>query len=427
MKQFPKILILSRGFRAGDAITILNLFSQFPKEQLFCASLLESEFISYFNEYYVFGSDEVKFHFPFTYLAHKSKSHVASANIMVSDVGSSGESLIHKVYKRTVLPLLQRLDMYETRYSMNLSNLFLDWLHKISPDIIYTSIGDIPTARLVLSICMQFPDIKIVVHCFDDWLNPTYKIWNVQKHYLFAEKLLMQILDSATLRFASSEKMAIEYKERYGYDFRCFTNPVKIHTSLTDIKKSETPNILFAGKVGWHNNTAIRDMMKAVEHLNRIGIVLRFDLYTDCSPEQIAFFLGNVPETTILHKPVLNSRILEILSASHILFLPISITAHTERFTRYSMSTKMGEYIASGIPVLYCGPSTIAMTEFLKSNKCAVVIEECGPQALWEGIMKCLKKDEEIVKMTQIGLKLAHLYFDIDIVSEKFAKALLDV
>lgn len=427
MKQFPKILILSRGFRAGDAITTLNLFSRFPKECLFCASLFESQFTSCFNEYYVLGADEIKFNFPFTYLANVPQSHIAKINISVFDTGNSKHSLKYKVYKRLVLPLLQRLDMYETRYSMNLNSQFIEWLHKISPNIIYTSIGDIPMARLVLNIHERFPDIKIAVHCFDDWLNPTYKTWNTQKHYLRAEKLLNQVLDIATLRFTSSEKMRVEYKERYGYVFSCFTNPVKIHAFLTNVEKSKIPNIVFAGKIGWHNNTAILDMMQAVECLNCMGISIKLDLYTDCSSEQIDFFLGNIPKTTFLHKPVPNSHILEILSASHILFLPISITTHTERFTRYSMSTKMGEYLASGIPIVYCGPSTIAMTEFLKDNECAIVIEERGEQALREAILKCLKQDEEIVKMTQRGLEIAYSYFNMDVVSEKFAQTFLYV
>lgn len=419
-----KVLILSRSFRAGDAITTLNLFSQWSKSNLFCASMVETEFTSNFNEYYVLGADEVQFRFPFTNFVHLGPSHIAANKPVELASNDNKKTLKRIVYENLLLPILQRVDLYETRYQMSLSDKLVSWIVKISPDIIYTSIGDIPMAYFILEIYKHFPNIKIAIHGFDDWLSPTYKILNESKHREQAEVLLKRILDIATYRFTSSEKMASEYENRYGHVFRCFPNPVKLDTNYAIIQKSLVPNIVFAGKIGWHNNLAIKNMVAAVDNLNRKGLKIQFDIYTDCTLEQVHYFLGPIADSTVLHKPVSNIQIPSILAAAHALFLPISISASAEKFTRYSMSTKMGEYLSSGVPTIYCGPQSIAMTEFFKSKKCAVVVERSGEQYIEKALVKVLTDTDEMTRMCDRGIELAKSYFNIEIVSQDFANVL---
>lgn len=419
-----RILILSRSFRAGDAITTLNLFSQWPKTELFCASMTGEEFSSSFNEFYILGADEVQFCFPFTKLVHIGNSHIADSKQKKLRTDIQRKSLKRNIYEKFLLPILQRMDLYETRYKMILSDKFINWIEKVSPDIIYTSIGDIPMAHLIFDINKRFPKIKLAVHCFDDWLSPTYKILNESKHRRRAEPLLCKILDLASFRFTSSDKMALEYNERYGYRFKCFPNPVKINSIDSVVAKSSITNIVFAGKIGWHNNLAIKDMVASVDNLNRKGVKIQFDIYSDCTLEQRDYFLGDVAESTIFHNPMPNAQILKVLAAAHILFLPISITEHTKNFTRYSMSTKMGEYLSTGVPTIYCGPSSIAMTEFLKSKNCAIIVEQSGEYYIENAIMKALENSDEIKNMCNCGIELAQSYFDIEVVSRDFANIL---
>lgn len=419
-----RVLILSRSFRAGDAITTLNLFSQWPKSNLFCASMVETEFTSNFNEYYVFGADEVQFRFPFTNFVHIGKSHIAT-NKFVELISNDQKRTLKKiVYGHLLLPIFQRIDLYETRYQMLLSDKFINWIVKISPDIIYTSIGDIPMANFILEVYKRFPNVKIAIHGFDDWLSPTYKIFNESKHRQQAEVIFKRILDIAAYRFTSSEKMALEYKNRYGYVFRCFPNPVKLDAYYLTVKKTLIPNIVFVGKIGWHNNLSIKNLVKVVDHLNQEGTRIQFDIYTDITPEQIHYFLGSIADSTVIHKPVANIQIPSILAAAHVLFLPISISDSTEKYTRYSMSTKMGEYLSSGVPIIYCGPPSIAMTEFLKSKNCAIVVEGPGEQYVKKALVKVLTDSEEVRMMCVRGIELAKSYFNIEIVSQDFAKEL---
>ena len=420
--SFPKVLILSRGFRAGDAITTMNLFSQWPRENLFCASLVESEYARHVADFYFIGDKEVSYRFPFNCVSRPAKSHSGTS---MPNGEKSQKSIATRFYEKIVRPILQWLDLYETRLNISLGPEIKAWINAISPQVIYTSIGDIPMAEFILLLHKEYPNIKIICHCFDDWLSPTYPIISGKLHRKEAEKKLRDILSIATLRFTSSDKMAKEYEQRYRYKFICYPNPVKIETPYAIFPKNSSFNVVFTGKVGWHNSIALKNMIEVVEQLQNDGMEIVFDIYTDTSENALKNLLGKIPSSLRLHKPVPNCQIPGILRSATLLYLPISINKSTARFTRYSMSTKMGEYMSSGVPMIYVGPKNIAMTEFLLENECAQVITTNDKELLKKTVQHSLSFSDEkrLLKAKQI----ANEYFNLDIVSRKFADEITNV
>lgn len=418
------ILILSRGFKAGDAITTINLFAQWSREQLFCASPVESEYAAAIGEFYFLGDKEIKYCFPFNKLSRPASSHIGKRNSYNKDKIPS-KSFATRMYENVGRPVLQRMDLYETRLRFVISHEFETWIRKINPSAIYTSVGDFPMAQFVLDLHKKFPDIKIIVHCFDDWLSPTYSIIRGESHRKKTEQILKEVLSIASGRFTSSEKMASEYENQFGYKFTMFTNPASLTSNESVITRSIIPNIVFTGKVGWHNDIAIQRMIKAVEILNTNDKIVEFDIYTDTPKDELSRFLGSLPDSVNIHPPVPNTAIPNILASAHALYLPISINKQNARFTRYSMSTKMGEYLWSGNPVIYVGPKDIAMTEFLENNQCAEVITEDNLDLIIKSLKKVLNSPdkEKIKRGKDIALKL----FNKEVVSLAFIKTIEDI
>ena len=159
------VLILSRGFSAGDAITTLNLFSRWPKANMFCASPIRSSFYSDFNQYYYMGNKEISLMKPFSYLEKVPSSEILSSHISTD---SGKLSLLRRLYKGVGIPVMRWLDLYENRMTIHLSDSFKSWIRNIRPDVIYTSAGDTEFAKFILSVKKEFPEIPLVVHTFDD-------------------------------------------------------------------------------------------------------------------------------------------------------------------------------------------------------------------------------------------------------------------
>ena len=423
--KYKDILIISRGFRDGDAITTLNLFSQWPKENLYCASPISLEYRDRLNEYYRIGNKEVKYKFPFNKISRPSNSGVESSTTAQTPL-QSNSGWKRKVYTSSVRPILQYLDMYENRMTVSLSPAFKEWIKTIKPSVIYSSVGEIPIADLLLQIHSEFPDIPIVIHNFDDWTVPPYRIFNNKQHRHKCEELLRSVLSIATLRLTSSQQMADDYTIKYGFPFICFHNPAILPEKFAE--KVETSNsIVFTGKIGKHNEKALIGMSKAIESLKYNNISLRFDIYTNTTPSRMPSFFNEVKSfsSTIIHPPVPHKQVPEILRNAKILYLPISTNRQNQQFVKYSMSTKMGEYLASGTPMLYCGPESIAMTEFLKVQKCALIVTQDNEDALKAAIYKIVNSNKSI--NMEDAFKIAKQYFDMGKITHEFTQKILSV
>lgn len=424
IKSNQNILIISRGFRAGDAITTLNLFSKWPNGNLFCASPVASEYVNNFQDFYHLGNKEIKYSFPYKYISTPSKSYSGQFECN-QNISLNTKSVKTHIYERWIRPTIQWLGLYDNRFKIKVNNEFANWVEKIKPVAIYSSVGDLATAEFIIELHHIFPDIKIIVHGFDDWMSPSYKIWNERLYRRRAERLFRKILSFSSARFTSSEKMAKDYKIRYNYEFKCFPNPVDISSFSLDVRKNEVSNVIFIGKIGWHNANAIKIMGQAIDQINENGTKLQFDIYSQTGLNQIEQFIGILPKTTVVHKSVPNSEIPSILLSAHILYLPISTDSKTAKFTRYSMSTKMGEYLSSGVPVIYIGPENIAMTEFLVNNECAYVITSNSIDNIKNAVLKCLIMDN--CQLIERGKMIAHKYFNKESESKRFADELTHI
>lgn len=424
MQSNQNILIISRGFRAGDAITTLNLFSKWPKENLYCTSPVDSEYVNYFQDSYHLGNLEMQYSFPYKYISTPSKSYRGHCECDQQFNLNKKSFKIH-IYERLIRPAIQWLGLYDKRFKINISNEFASWVENIKPVAIYSSVGDLATAEFLIKLHQRFPSIKIIIHGFDDWMSPSYKIWNERLYRRKAERLFNKILSFSSARFTSSEKMVKDYRIRYNYEFKCFPNPVDISSFSLDIKKNRIATVIFIGKVGWHNANAIKVMGQAIDHINENGTKLRFDIYSQTELNQIEQFVGLLPKSTVVHKSISNDEIPSILLSAHILYLPISTDRKTAKFTRYSMSTKMGEYLSSGVPVIYVGPQNIAMTEFLLENECAYVITSNSIDNIKNAVIKSLMMDNS--QMIEKGKMIAHRYFNKELESKRFANELIHI
>lgn len=422
--NYPKVLVLSRAFRAGDAVTATNLFSQWPKEKLFGASLAESDYAENFRDFYFIGDKEVSYKPPYSLIFTPSRTHIGYMKKSTASVQNPRKSFIRKMYERIWRPAMLWLDLYEDRMDIEISKDFRKWIEYVNPDVIYTSVGDRPMAKFLKKLKALYPNKKIIIHCYDEWLSPSYRIYSQKRHYKKSELLFREILSISDIRFTATQKMADDYEEKYHLNFNWFTNPVRLAAcGSVERKKSIIPNIVFIGKIGWHNSTAIDALIFAVKELNSEGMEIIVEIFTDTNPNQIKYFLKNNDSHVVFHKPIPNTDVPELLCSAHLLYLPISIDEKTKSFTKYSMSTKMGEYLGSGTPFIYFGPEGIAMTDFLKINNYPLVITTNDVAILKNYIVKGLK--ENYSAMLVKTRKLAEEYFDYEKVSASFAETIL--
>ena len=252
---------------------------------------------------------------------------------------------------------------------------------------------------------------------------------NYKGHQKYAENLMFECFKHADYLMCSSDFLKNDFSTKYNLEFHTFPNPVNLNSFFSyDISKAkdfDTLRITYIGKVSVHNAVALKNMQAAVIQFNKNNAYkpLIFDVYTQTNSQDCHRFGIHDCDCVKINAPVPNTQIPGVIKESDILFLPISVSPEVARFTKYSMSTKMGEYLASGVPVIYCGPEGIAMSNFVAGNNCAYNINSDDEASLIKAIEHIINPENklEITQMTLNGIEISKQYFDINIISGKFA------
>lgn len=418
MNMEPRVIIISENFYAGDAITGLNLFSKWDRNNLFIASRKTSFFYKNFKSGYLIGSSEIKFSFLFKFFNKVPKSRVIDCNIENPQVAKHAGKLISKIYLEYVVPVLKWTGLFSYRASYRVSQQFLTWVDNISPDCIYTSVGSLNMAEFIDDLMVKRPSIKYIIHGYDDWVEPNY--YTISNAYTNRSlDLLNSIMSRSSITFATSDKMAHDYAIRYGREFITFPNPIE--DFRLSKKESQRPaGITFIGKILNHN---IKSILLLASSLSQIGSNITLHLYSEVQ-EDLRKKIMSKYSNIIFHGWVNHDDIPQILLDSQILYLPISVNRQTIKFTKYSMSTKMSEYLSSGVPVLYHGPSGIAMTEMLEKYQCAFIVRDNKESSLIEAIKVILEDKEQTNRIISNARNLFNEKFEKDKVSEEFKNAI---
>lgn len=407
-----KILILSYLFSRGDAVTGLNIFSSWDKSKLFCASSDIDVDINNFASFYLLGNSELKVKWPFSHFIKKKES-----GVLESLPPKTNSTYLRKSVNSYLLDSLRFLYPYGFRRKARLSRRFYEWIETIKPDYIYTSVSDYAFAKLILLLMDKHPEIKFVVHLYDDWTLPSYKILYGGLFHKLCENRLKQIVKRAYRCLAISDYMAIDYTKRYGKTFTWLPNPIQLPDLQVGSKNSNS--IVFMGKIIMHNYEAILNMIKAVDRLNRNSNKnITFQVYSTYNYFDADDLAKKYPwchfYSWVAHEEVMN-----ILQNASILYLPITANKETQKFTKYSMSTKIPEYMSSGTPILYCGPKDIAMTHLLETTKTAHVIGDSSVDQIEAAITHMLENREETERMSQNARDFVCMYMTNDIVDKQ--------
>ncbi|HEX4640658.1 MAG TPA: hypothetical protein VH252_04690, partial [Chthoniobacterales bacterium] len=91
-----------------------------------------------------------------------------------------------------------------------------------------------------------------------------------------------------------------------------------------------------------------------------------------------------------------------------------------ELFVRFSLSTKMVTYVATGIPILYHGPPNSAVHDLLKANDAALLCADPAPDNLVEMLRAYLKNKDMGTDSARNALDLAWRSFNLSVIRKKF-------
>jgi glycosyltransferase involved in cell wall biosynthesis len=435
--EWPRILFvtpLAFNHFTGGGVTFTNLFRGWPKDRLFTvhADSLALSTDTCIN-YFALGPGELPLAWPFEGLrrwagcsrnieAEEGRKQPAQAAISTSQRPALLRRLLFKisglVFGSSGFPV-----------EANLSDRLAKWIEAARPDVIYTILGSIEMMELVEKIRAQF-DFPVVVHLMDDWRaeRERYGLLSPLRRRRL-NRLFNDAMRTARGHLAISDAMADAYGKEFGVAFDSIQNVIDSDAWLSLAERDHSARVparlLYAGSLYEHVQLAsLLDIALAVSRLRAAGMQISLDIM--CPDFMVTVFrerLESYDGTQVVDQ-VPRSRYFEAIREADVLLLPVNFDNSAIRMVRYSMPTKVPEYLVSGVPVLLYGPKAIAQIDYAERAGWGYAVAERDGGALEAGIRRLVEDKPLRQKLVSQARSTAAAHHDSKKVRNAFFSAL---
>lgn len=431
MKQiFPKVLILGPTFNkhTGTGITLSNLFKNWPSERLFVATskrFVDTSDFSICDNYYQMGYKENKMRWPFYYFQPKYYSGL----VRINNESDSNDTIYHIGESNTLKKILRyffnKINFNSISSRLILSEELKIAIDEFAPDILYTHLSNYEIIFLTKALKRKF-QIPLVIHIMDDW--PSYcKIGFLNRLFFvkYIEHEFRTLIEHSSALFSIGEYMSEEYFLRYGYEFIPFQNCIDYKSIEREDKrliKNEDFIILYAGRIGIGTSTSLLEIAKSVNCLTAEGLDIVFEIQTVDIENPITKKIKKYQSTKFVPR-LLYSELQAKFSSVDLLILPMDFDSKNLKYIKYSMPTKLPEYLATGVPVLVFSPEETALTKLFKKYNLGYVVTEKNKhntkeiikEALYNKNQNCIYNNNaiEYLKNNKDCIKVRNSFRDI--------------
>ena len=312
-----------------------------------------------------------------------------------SQVINDGE-LSSEGYKlgRSHTPLIELLRGTLWRNKYWCTDSLVRWLDGYKPEMIfYNFTNNLFLQKIVLFIAERY-NIPIVTAVGDDYyfndrksLSPAYHLFR-KKYKGLTEKVFSYPGSAVYVCDAIRDK----YNERFGLNGETiYFSSIVTRKPFTTINKAN-PQIMYFGNIRLGRNHALRKIADALGEINKD---FKLQVYANETDESFYGELKNHPNVDY-KGAIPYSKVLEKIAICDIYVVAESFREEDINFTRYSLSTKAADGLASGAVVLAYGPKESGLIDYLTKTEAAVV---CTDEDGIEKTIHNILSDQEAQKI----------------------------
>ena len=245
------------------------------------------------------------------------------------------------------------------------------WLDKFNPECIFLSFSDdyfIP--QIALYVAERY-NIPIVSSILDDYyfnmeksINPLY--WWYKLTY---KKLIRKVLAHKGRAIYISDKIRDKYNRDLGIDGETVYLTSNIKRKPFTTINIEDPLIIYFGNIGMGRNHSLNEIGYA---LGQINPKYKLEVYSGAKDSSLYEIFKNNPNI-IYGGTIPYERVQEKMQKSDITVIVEGFRDEDINLSRYSLSTKAADALASGATILTYGSQECGIVEYMQSTNASFV------------------------------------------------------
>lgn len=391
MERYPKILIInSESLYKNNAtgITLRSIFKEWPSDSIM--------------ELYIWNSSQINkealkiksFKIPaktlslnlfLRKLTKSSISEESSGNKFGSYNDGKNISFTHS---------LKEYVKYIVESNMININCILKILkeNNFIPDVIYTLGGSFSVMNIACKIA-DYYSCHICLHYMDNWRETlfidTCSIFKLNKKI---NNLANQVEKRSKCSMVISSQMKIAYENQRSIKCCVLMNSIKEFKTPLLNKDENKIKIIYAGGLHLKRYESLKKIEQAIRDINDEKIQLI--IYTsDKDREAYSAIFSN--EITKFKNFIPHDQVDKIYQEADILVHIESFDKNKIMFTKYSLSTKIPEYMISSKPILCFAPAELTVHKYINENKVGI---STSNEVELQSAIKKLVSDKELRK-----------------------------
>jgi hypothetical protein len=297
-------------------------------------------------------------------------------------------------------------------------------IEEFQPDLVYSTLGNLKTTRMVAAMGREF-ELPVVPHFMDDWL-PAPETARYDDRAAELYERVTGIVERAPARLAIGDEMADEFRRRFGVPFVPFMNCVDV-SAYGNKERSEVDRgvtrFVYIGGVHLGRLKVLCSIACALERLRALNRRVRLDVFaTNVAGHLLDGLRRN--ECVSVREPVSSSEIPDVLAEMDVALHVEGCGEYESHYARWSLSTKLPEYLASGLPILAVGPPDFASVRYLLQNRCAIAVRPDDESGLLAAVEALVVDKRFCREMGAAGRSLAWARHDAAVVRPAFKETL---
>lgn len=305
----------------------------------------------------------------------------------------------------------------------------MNFVQSFSPDVIYCRpINSLKLFDTTIEIKEKFK-LPLLTHFMDDWVlryqsetNSALEQW---------ENRILKLVGYSDIKIAISKKMADSYQFRYGGVWHVIANGIN-PSDFSHLPTASSSNKKFVirymgGAADDMNFQSLVDFAQAIDSDERLKNQVNFEIYTmPWYLGKLSTHLGTLSSCSV-QTLVDESKYHELINTSNCLLIAYNFDPKTEKYVSLSMANKMPECLASGVPVIAYGPSSIATIGYLENYGLASIINTKSSLAIKSKINDVLADLPHVKTMASRARHFAFNFLNAKNMIGRFDNLLLHV
>lgn len=421
-----RILIISANpitDSSNNGKTMKAMFSNFKRENLAQLYFSQGEVPNYdvcCSYYHYTDSDLLRDRVSFHKNSFDQRKDV-SDNTLSHTNPIKGFSILKTIF--TSIPFLRSIFWYKAEFNSRIEN----WAKLFNPDIIFVYCGNESKVFNFAIHLANLNKVPIIPFFSDDYaFSPRGGLVTFIQRRIILSKC-KSILKLSPFGFAIGQDMCSFYESQFKKKFYKFVNAVDFDNSLVIEKEScissDKINITFIGGLTIGRDKALLEFSRIIK-LAKLRQKIDINIYTTTKLEtKLKKHLE--ANGVIIHKPVYGQELQEARNSADMMLHLESPKLKYYSYAKYSVSTKISEYLSSGKLTICYGPSVVSSVKmFIESDLGIVVDSLMSKQDQIKTVADCFSDLQKYVNVPFRAYNYAKANYDKKINADKFISVL---